>query len=110
MSEDRPETVLCQYRVAPDGEAAFRKLLERHWPTLHKLDVVTDEPAVIYRGADERDRPFFVEIFHWKSRKALEIAHEHPDVLAIWEPMDGLCESRDGRPKMEFPHVERVTF
>jgi hypothetical protein len=24
--------------------------------------------------------------------------------------MDQQCEARDGRPNMEFPHVERVTF
>jgi hypothetical protein len=32
-------------------------------------------------------------------------AHEHPEVLAIWEPMDTLCEQRNGKPNMEFPHV-----
>jgi hypothetical protein len=34
--------------------------------------------------------------------------HEHPDVLAIWEPMDPLLEDRDGRPKWEFPHYQPV--
>jgi hypothetical protein len=28
--------------------------------------------------------------------------------MAIWEPMGNLCEDRDGRPKFEFPHVERL--
>ena len=37
-----------------------------------------------------------------------ELAHEHPDVLMIWEAMDPLLEDRDGRPKWEFPHFERV--
>ena len=37
-------------------------------------------------------------------------AHEHPDVLAIWEPMDPLLEERDGRTKWEFPHFERVSL
>ena len=31
-------------------------------------------------------------------------AHEHPDVLTLWERMDPLLEERDGRPKWEFPH------
>jgi len=26
--------------------------------------------------------------------------------MAIWEPMDKLTEKRDGRPNMEFPHVQ----
>ena len=33
-------------------------------------------------------------------------AHEHPEVMAIWEPMDKLTEKRNGRPNMEFPHVQ----
>jgi len=107
MSE-KPETVICHYRVRPGKEPDFRTLLQRHWPTLRQLDVVTDEPAVAYQGVDEKGRPFFVEIFHWKNAAALERAHQHPDVLAVWEPMDQLCEPRDGRPNMEFPHVERV--
>jgi hypothetical protein len=36
------------------------------------------------------------------------MAHEHPDVLMIWEAIDPLLEDRDGRPKWEFPHFARV--
>jgi hypothetical protein len=50
------------------------------------------------------------EIFEWKSAAAFEKAHAHSEVLAIWEPMDALCEPRDGRPNMEFPHVERLAL
>ena len=106
----KPETVICQYRVAAGNEEAFTALLERHWPTLHDLDVVTDEPGVAYRGSDREGRPVFFEIFHWKDAAAFEKAHRHPDVQAIWEPMGSLCESRGGSPGMEFPHVERMTL
>jgi quinol monooxygenase YgiN len=109
-ADSLPSTVHCTYRVKSGNESEFLKLLERHWPTLQRLGCVTDEPARIYRGADERGRPFFVEIFHWKSDDAFARGRQHPEVLAIWEPMDGLCEPRDGRPNMEFPHVEAVTF
>ena len=51
----------------------------------------------------------FVEIFDWKSEEASRVAHEHPEVMAIWEPMDKLTEKRDGRPNMEFPHVQPIT-
>ncbi len=110
MGEDRPETVICHYRVKARREAEFLGLLQRHWPTLLRLGTVTGEPSQIYRGADEKGRPMFWEIFHWKSAAAFERAHQHPEVLAIWEPMDALCEAREGRPNMEFPHVERVAL
>ena len=45
-----------------------------------------------------------------KVREILEsVAHEHPEVMAIWEPMDKLTEQRDGRPNMEFPHVQPLS-
>ena len=110
MSEPRAETVICHYRVKPGKEPEFLELLRRHWPTLRRLGTVTDEPSQVYRGRDERGRPLLWEIFHWKSAAAFEKAHQHPEVLAIWEPMDTLCEARDGRPNMEFPHVERLAL
>ncbi len=103
-----PPTVLATFHVIPGKEPEFEALRARHWPTLRKLDLVTAEPAVLYRGADDQGRVFYVEIFTWKDARAVERAHQHPDVLAIWEPLEGLCEARDGRPSMEFPHVERV--
>jgi len=108
MAAKHSETVICHYHVKPGSEKEFEALL--HWPTLKRLGTVTDEPSQIYRGADEKGRPMFWEIFHWKSAAAFQKAHTHPDVLAIWEPMDMLCEPRDGRPNMEFPHVERLAL
>ena len=108
MPDTQPQTVLCTYRVRHDKEGEFRELLGRHWPKLRELGMVTDAPSSVYRGLDAKGRPFFVEIFDWKNAALPEKAHEHPEVMAIWEPMDALCESRDGLPNMEFPDVERV--
>ena len=110
MAEPGPVTVICHYRVRATQEAAFVELLRRHWPALHGLGVVTDEPSAVYRGEDEKGRPSFFEIFSWRDETAAEQAHAHPEVLAIWEPMDTLCEDREGRPNMEFPHVRRLAL
>lgn len=105
-NEVTEQTVICRYLVRPDAEIAFRQLLDRHWPTLHELGFTTSEPAVVYRSLE--DRPEYVEIFTW-AENGYQQAHEHPDVLAIWVPMDELLEERDGRPKWEFPHFERLS-
>ena len=105
-----PPTAVCLYRVTPGRESDFTALLKRHWPTLQSLGLVTDDRPLHYRGAERDGRPLFVEIFTWKSDEASRIAHEHPEVMAIWEPMDRLTEGRAGRPNMEFPHVARVQF
>jgi hypothetical protein len=97
--------VICTYRVRADAEQEFVALLARHWPTLRGLGFVTDDEPMLLRGDD--GGPAYVEIFTWVEN-GFELAHEHPDVLAIWEPMDPLLEARDGRPKWEFPHYDRV--
>lgn len=108
MARRKPETVICTYRVVAGQEARFVRLLKRHWPTLRRLDVVTKDPPLIFRGHEGARQPLFVEIFAWKDRAAFEIAHRHPEVLAIWEPMEALTEARGGKPAMDFPHVARL--
>jgi hypothetical protein len=93
--------------VRAHAEAAFRELLAQHWPTLHELGFVTSEPSVIYRQLDAP--PTFVEIFTW-AEGGYEQARDHPAVLDIWVPMDPLLEERDGLPKWDFPHFERIAL
>jgi len=106
----RSEIVICTYRVRRGREAEFERLLARHWPTLRTLDLVTDRPPQHFRGAEEDGAPVFVEIFGWSSAEAAGLAHEHPEVMAIWEPMDQLTEARGGRPNLEFPHFQPLSI
>lgn len=110
MTHETPEIVLCTYRVRAGQEDALLALCREHDVVLRELDLVTDEPTVCYRGQDDQGRPFLVKTFTWRSAAAVTAAHQHPEVAALWERMDPLCEPRDGRPGMEFPHVERVTL
>jgi hypothetical protein len=98
------ETVICTYRVRHDAEEEFGELLRRHWVTLHGLGFVTDDQSLVFRQCDE---PTYVEIFTWVEG-GFGRAHVHPDVLAIWEPMEPLLEDRGGQPKWAFPHYRRV--
>jgi hypothetical protein len=100
------ETVICTYRVRADAEDRFTELVSRHWRTLRELGFVTGEESLTFRS-EEDGGITYVEIFTWVEG-GFERAHEHPDVLAIWEPMEPLLEERDGRPRWEFPHFERV--
>src|SRR5438270_12304137 len=101
-----PEVALCTYRVKPGKERQFLKLLAVHWPTLKKVGLVAPRPRLLFRGRDQGAKTFFVEIFAWKNSGAARFAHQFPEVMAIWEPMEQLCEERLGRPAMEFPHVQ----
>jgi hypothetical protein len=105
MSADRPETVICHYDVQPGEEAAFAELLVKHWPVLHAAGLTTDAPARHFKAIQRPQSDgqgdaaqLFVEIFEWKSAGAAGVAHETPEVMAIWEPMGALCT------QMRFPH------
>ncbi|HEY7509148.1 MAG TPA: hypothetical protein VIG50_02800 [Vicinamibacteria bacterium] len=112
MSKAAAETAICTYQVKPGKSKEFEALLARHWPTLRKLELVTAEPAQVFRGLPPgpgKDRhavgpSTFVEIFTWKDQKAVEAAHHSPELMKIWEPMGRLCES------MAFPHFERLAL
>jgi hypothetical protein len=103
---ETPEIVICTYRVQRGREAEFEKLLARHWPTLRKLELVGEQRPQHFRGREDSGEPVFVEIFAWRNGEAAGLAHQFPEVMAIWEPMDKLTEPRGGRPNMEFPHFQ----
>ncbi|MFN7975754.1 MAG: hypothetical protein U0166_26005 [Acidobacteriota bacterium] len=110
MKASKPETVICTYRVKKGKEAAFKRKLAVHWPTLQKRGLVTREKARHYVGKDREGGTFFVEIFSWKDGSAAGLAHHDPAVMKVWEGMGPLCEERLGRPAMEFPHVEPLAL
>src|SRR5262245_48054509 len=104
------ETVFALYRVRRGKEAAFQRLLERHWPTLHRLGYTNGEPSLVFRGKDDAGGAVFTEIFTWKDAKVVREAHHHKDVAAIWEAMAPLTEERGGRRQWEFPHYAPVAM
>ncbi len=106
-----PQTVICTFRVREDALSAFLTLLGNHWPTLRRLELVTDTEEQLFSGVDHQgDEPVIVSIFEWANEEASILAHSHPDVAEIWEAMDPLCEARHGLPSMEFPHFRPLTL
>jgi len=102
------EVCLWTYHVRADAEEEFRVLLNRHWPTLNRLGFVTDDPPVVLRSSE--DPPVYVEIITWEAG-GMRPAHEHPDVIPIWEHMKSLVEERvehHNVPGMSFPFYRRV--
>jgi hypothetical protein len=103
------QTVICTYRPQAAQEQRFVDLLARHWRTLRDLEFVTADESLVFRSLEEDDAPTYIEIFTWVAG-GFDQAHEHPEVLAIWEAMDPLLEDRGGQPRWQFPHFERVSL
>ncbi len=97
-----PMTVLCIYRIAEGKEQDFQQILGRHWPTLDRAGLVSAEPSKVFRGSGKDGKTSFIEIFEWKDDKAPDVAHQSPEVMAVWEPMGALTTG------MEFIPIEPV--
>ena len=106
-NQDR-EVCIWTYQVRADAENRFRALLSRHWPTLNRLGFVTDDPPLVFRSSEEP--PVYVEIITWEAA-GMRPAHEHPDVIEIWERMKSVVEEREQHhavPGMSFPFFQTV--
>jgi hypothetical protein len=97
------------YQVDPVHEDEFRNLLSRHWPTLRRLELVAPTPRMVLRSIDSEPLTY-VEIFTW-GPQGMRPAHEHPDVIPIWEEMKRYLQPRptpQNVPGMTFPLYQPV--
>ena len=87
----KPVTRLVVYRPKPDHADALFAILQKHGPTLQSMGLITDEAVRLYRATDLRQNAtadaYFVEIFQWKDEQASDLAHQMPEVMAVWETM-----------------------
>jgi hypothetical protein len=83
-----PVTNLVTYVPKKGKEAELLALLRKHEPALRKVGLVTDEPFRLWKAYDIRkQREQFIEYFVWKDGKASDVAHQTPEIMAVWEPM-----------------------
>ena len=95
------ETVVVTYRVRPGKEEDLARALAEHWTTVRRLGLVLPWPHLTLQGADENGAPIFLDVLAWKDHDAPDSAP--PEVRAIWDRLEALCEKRAGRPGIEFP-------
>src|SRR4051812_29265055 len=93
MSDSKSVSMLVIYRIKEGTEGEFLPLLEKHYPTLDRLGLVTKEPVTIWRATDKQNRTYFVEKFSWRDGAAAGVAHQTPEVMAVWEPMGPMLEN-----------------
>ena len=81
------DMVIAAYRPKPGHEAALLELARDHTPFLQRLGLATDRPATLMQAKDGT----IVEVFEWHDG-AVATAHEHPQVLALWEQYGAVCD------------------
>lgn len=97
------ETIHSVAHVKPGREADYVKYSDEAWAFYKRMGFVLDRPHVVLRGKDEKGRPYFVEVFTWKSPEIPD--HAPPAMRAIWNKLEEVCEPRDGRPGIDFAEV-----
>ena len=93
---------ICRYKVKEGKEDEMVELLAKHHPALRKAGLATADRPLVYRGlpshkegGEHGAERVFIEIFSWSSDKGPELAHQSPEVMAVWEPMGAICEEMD---------------
>jgi quinol monooxygenase YgiN len=88
-----PVANIVTYVPKPGKESELLALVQRHEPALRKVGLVTSEPFRLWKAYDIRKkREQFIEYFEWKDAKASDVAHQTPEVMAVWEPMGPVLE------------------
>ena len=80
--------VIVAYRPKPGREEELLEIVRARVPTLRKEDLVTDRAPVLMRAKDGT----IIEVSEWKSREAIEEAHQNPRVLAMWDRFFAVCD------------------
>jgi hypothetical protein len=88
-----PVTNIVTYIPKQGKEAELLELVKKHEPALRKVGLVTSEPFRLWKAYDIRkQREQFIEYFVWKDGTASDIAHQTPEIMAVWEPMGPVLE------------------
>lgn len=88
-----PVTTLVTYKPKKGKAAELEALVRQHAPVLRATGLITEEPVRVWSATDKRSgEEYFVEQFQWLDEEASAIAHQTPEIMAVWEPMNAVLE------------------
>jgi len=80
--------VVVAYRPKPGKDEELLELVRSRVPTLRREGLVTDRLPTIMRSRDGT----IIEVSEWKSHEAIDVAHQNPNVLTMWEKFFAVCD------------------
>lgn len=100
----KPVQMHVTYRPKKGKEEELFSLVQKHGPALMSTGLLAGGPPTVYRATNKRTgETFFVEMFAWRDETAPNIAHQAPEVMAVWEPMTPILEH------LELAVIEQVS-
>ena len=79
-------SIAC-YKPKEGKEAGLLEAVKNHLPVLKKEGLVTDRKSIVMRSKNGS----IIEVFEWKSTKAIEDAHKNPAVGELWKVFNEVC-------------------
>lgn len=89
------------YRPKAGKETQLMKLVEEHLPILKSQALVTDRRPIVMQAKDKS----IIEVFEWKSRKAIDDAHTNPEVQKLWGKFGEVCDFESPKNIAEFSEM-----
>jgi protein tyrosine phosphatase (PTP) superfamily phosphohydrolase (DUF442 family) len=83
-----PRTVIVGYRPKAGQHEALEALMRTHFARLYEQGLVTRRKPFVMRARDGT----VVEVFEWKSQRAIDAAHGNAAVLAMWSEYASVCD------------------
>jgi len=89
----QPVKTHVTYRPKSGKEQELLALIRKHGPALESTGLIVGGPPLVYRARNVRTgQTCFIEIFSWRDEQASNLAHQTPEVMAVWEPMTPILE------------------
>jgi len=94
------DMVIAAYRAKPGKLDELIALTREHVPILRGLGFATERPCL----AMQAEGGVIVEVFEWADG-AIEKAHQHPEVHALWARFGAVC---DYVPLEQLPEAKKM--
>ncbi|MBK8983820.1 MAG: hypothetical protein IPM38_16250 [Ignavibacteria bacterium] len=102
--------VIACFKPKEGKEEELLEVIKDHMPVLKKEGLITERDSVVMRSGNGS----ILEVFEWKSQKAIDLAHENPNVLELWKRFENVCSyetlSSIEESKSMFPGFQPVEF
>jgi hypothetical protein len=79
--------VIVAYTPKPKKEKALLAAVKKHLLVLAEQKLITEKPGYVMRANDGT----IIEVFEWRSSKAIEKAHSNTAVQALWKEFGAAC-------------------
>lgn len=101
-----PETVHSLFQVKAGKEADFVRIYRQAWDAYKRLGMVIETPHILLGAKDDAGKPYFIDVLTWRNHDIPD--HVAPAVREIWNQMESLCETRNGKRGIIFDEMQVV--